>query len=708
MRFRRALSAVRNEIRTVRSASRASGARDALIARARHDLGLDEFQVARIESVESRLAALESSSGQMPMLQHQVDRLEEFAAQSRATEEVFRRTDAERLQALEALAGAVTSIDAHSVAVDGERERLALHERIGPVTAWIESAHVSEEIGITVVVATRDRRDQLRRALESVRTQEYGNWQLIVVDDGSSDGTPEFLDQIASEDSRVTALRQLPEGVGAARNKGLAAATGDVVCYLDDDNLMGSLWLKSVAWAFDRDPELELLYGARITDVERGQGSSSADLPFLHFEPFDRALLALGNFIDLGVIAHRRSLPEAKFDESLQALGDWDLLLRLTEERAPLALPVVASYYSTSAPNRISLSGKFAVSESAIRLRMARQGPLRVLAYTSLYPLVPETYIPDEMKALTDNGALLAWCTDRWSPSPVRLAEPMYKDLDEAVREFEPDVLLVYWAAFAVSRLEALSRVGKPFGLRVHSFDFSLEDIEQVRAHPLCIGIWAYPHHAEIIGDCLELVPLLTTGSAFPEPASERTIVLAACACLPKKDWPTLVKAFAELSEKGVDCRIVAGVTAEFEDEPKVIRQLIYESGEQVMLSVDVPHDQMIQLLARTAVVVYTSRFDVPFGMPRSIVEGMFAGTSVILPDRPEARCVAGPDCRTYVNAEDIVGHALEILAGGPEIETERAFNRTFAERHFADPALAERFTAEVVRSLIELRARRP
>ena len=168
-----------------------------------------------------------------------------------------------------------------------------------------------------------------------MRTQEYGNWQLIVVDDGSSDGTPEFLDQIASEDGRVIALRQLPEGVGAARNKGLAAATGDVVCYLDDDNLMGSLWLKSVAWAFDRDPELELLYGARITDVERGQGSSSADLPFLHFEPFDRALLALGNFIDLGVIAHRRSLPEAKFDESLQALGDWDLLLRLTERARP-------------------------------------------------------------------------------------------------------------------------------------------------------------------------------------------------------------------------------------------------------------------------------------------------------------------------------------------------------------------------------------
>ena len=85
-----------------------------------------------------------------------------------------------------------------------------------------------------------------------------------------------------------------------------------------------------------------------------------------------------------------------------------------------------------------------------------------------------------------------------------------------------------------------------------------------------------------------------------------------------------------------------------------------------------------------------------PFGMPRSIVEGMYAGTSVILPDRPEAPLVAGPGCRTYQRAGDIVGHCLEILSGGPDIDRERRRSRRFAADDFADPALATMFTAQL------------
>ena len=332
------------------------------------------------------------------------------------------------------------------------------------------------------------------------------------------------------------------------------------------------------------------------------------------------------------------------------------------------------------------------------------QRPLRVLAYNSLFPLVPETYIADEMKGLTDNGAVLAWCTDRWSPSPVTVAEPTYTDLEAAVRAFDPDLLVVYWATFAAQRLDHLAAAGKPFALRVHSFDFDLQDIDRVRAHPLCVGVWAYPHHAHRIDGAHDLVPLLTTGGTFPRPG-ERTIVLSASAGLPKKDWPLLVAAFAELADKGVDCRIVVGLTDSHEDEPDTVRQLIRDIGASVMLSVDVPHDQMIELLGRTAVVVYSMVAGGPFGMPRSIIEGMYAGTSVILPDRPEAPLVAGPGCRTYQRAGDIVGHCLEILAGGPDIDRERRRNRRFAADNFADPALATMFTAQLARALARWRA---
>jgi glycosyltransferase involved in cell wall biosynthesis len=197
----------------------------------------------------------------------------------------------------------------------------------------------------------------------------------------------------------------------------------------------------------------------------------------------------------------------------------------------------------------------------------------------------------------------------------------------------------------------------------------------------------------------------VTSGAEFPEPAAERPIVLSACAGVPKKDWPVLVTAFAELARKDVDCRIVVGVTDRFEAEPSRVRQLIQESRAPVKLSVDVPHDQVIALLARTAAVVYTLEPGGSFGMPRSIVEGMYAGTSVILPARPEAPLVAGPNCRTYVHPEDIVRHATEILGGGPDLEAERQFNRRFAQAQFADPALATSFAAQLTEAVSQWRS---
>jgi hypothetical protein len=137
------------------------------------------------------------------------------------------------------------------------------------------------------------------------------------------------------------------------------------------------------------------------------------------------------------------------------------------------------------------------------------------------------------------------------------------------------------------------------------------------------------------------------------------------------------------------------GLTDGHEDEPQVIRDLITQTEAPIMLSVDVPHDQVIALLDRTAVVVYTKMPGGELGMPRSIIEGMYAEASVIMPDRPESVLTGGPDCRTYRRSEDIVRHVTEILAAGPAVEAERQANRQFAERHFADPALAASFADE-------------
>jgi len=96
----------------------------------------------------------------------------------------------------------------------------------------------------SVVIPTHDRVGLLRRTLESVFAQRFSGYEVIVVDDGSTDATPEYL---ASLGTRVTALRQQNAGPGAARNAGIARAQGEYVAFLDSDDLWFPWTLDSMA-----------------------------------------------------------------------------------------------------------------------------------------------------------------------------------------------------------------------------------------------------------------------------------------------------------------------------------------------------------------------------------------------------------------------------------------------------------------------------
>jgi glycosyltransferase involved in cell wall biosynthesis len=168
-------------------------------------------------------------------------------------------------------------------------------------------------------------------------------------------------------------MRISHQGVGAARNAALASARGEIIAYLDDDNVMDPEWLFSVAWAFEQHPETDVLYGAFVVDdLLRVNSESSGQLPRTFLHPWNREALRKANFADIGAIAHRSGLAEARFDETLMQMGDWDLLLKLTEERDPLMLPAIACYYMTDAPNRLTLGPTQAADYAAVAARAAR------------------------------------------------------------------------------------------------------------------------------------------------------------------------------------------------------------------------------------------------------------------------------------------------------------------------------------------------
>ena len=84
---------------------------------------------------------------------------------------------------------------------------------------------------VTVIVPVYKVEKYLRRTVDALLGQTYENIQIILVDDGSPDGSGAICDEYAKKDGRVLALHQKNAGVSAARNAGLDAATGDWVAF---------------------------------------------------------------------------------------------------------------------------------------------------------------------------------------------------------------------------------------------------------------------------------------------------------------------------------------------------------------------------------------------------------------------------------------------------------------------------------------------
>ena len=453
--------------------------------------------------------------------------------------------------------------------------------------------------------------------------QRHTKLELIVIDDGSSDGTGDLLASLT--DPRLRLLRTAGVGAAAARNLGLDAAAGAIVTHLDDDNLMDPLWLRGVAWAFERWPDTEFLYGARI--VEDGPARNrtpSGAMPALDWLPFDRARLEQSNYIDMNVIAHSAGLSAARFDPALRSSIEWDMLLRATAARAPLELPVIACLYSNYAPNRLSDRTTYLDENRLVRSRVHTTRPLRVLSYNAMFPLMSETYIEEEMLALEAAGAQIAFAAFEQSVSPYEIRQPVYGGLDEGIAAHDPDIVFVYWASHALGEIEHLARAGRPFALRVHSFDFDVDAVRHISNHPACVGVWAFPHHAAALAGAHALVPIFSTHAAMPEAAAERPVVASVSAGLPKKNWPLLFDAMDQLPD--FERVVVLARSNGMETVPEEVERRAASYAHPPAVKINMVRRDVFALLARTSVLLYTVAPDLPLGMPMSVIEGMRAG----------------------------------------------------------------------------------
>ena len=93
---------------------------------------------------------------------------------------------------------------------------------------------------VSIVIPAYNAAPYLEVAVESVLRQSFKDWELIVVDDGSTDGSRRLLEGYAARDARITCIRQDHRGPGVARNRGLTAAQGTYLAFLDADDCLGA------------------------------------------------------------------------------------------------------------------------------------------------------------------------------------------------------------------------------------------------------------------------------------------------------------------------------------------------------------------------------------------------------------------------------------------------------------------------------------
>lgn len=182
---------------------------------------------------------------------------------------------------------------------------------------------------ISAVIPTYNYGRFLREAIDSALTQTHPALEVIVVDDGSTDDTPQVL---ASYGNRIRAIRQPNQGVGAARNTGIAAARGEYVAFLDSDDIWKPEKLERDAARFNADPGLGLVHcGAELFDSTGKTLSVSQPLlegwVALDLLRLDRQVIAAPGS---GTMVPRRVAEEiGGFDGRLQPSEDWDFCYRV-------------------------------------------------------------------------------------------------------------------------------------------------------------------------------------------------------------------------------------------------------------------------------------------------------------------------------------------------------------------------------------------
>jgi glycosyltransferase involved in cell wall biosynthesis len=183
---------------------------------------------------------------------------------------------------------------------------------------------------VSIIMPAYNTEATIRESIKSVIKQTYTNWELIVINDGSTDKTVEFIKSFT--DDRIILLEQKNLGVVNARNNGLKYSKGELIAFLDSDDL----WLKEkleIQLKFMKSNNVQFSYTKSYSFSSNSKNIKEA-FKFISLGFEDKEEILIYDFIPtLTVMVHRCIIDDiGYFDTELKAAEDWDLWIRILQK----------------------------------------------------------------------------------------------------------------------------------------------------------------------------------------------------------------------------------------------------------------------------------------------------------------------------------------------------------------------------------------
>ncbi|MDH7568019.1 MAG: glycosyltransferase family A protein [Armatimonadota bacterium] len=268
---------------------------------------------------------------------------------------------------------------------------------------------------VSIVLPTYNRASRLPAAIESCLAQTYTNIELIVVDDGSTDATPQVLARFAEKDRRVRIIRQQNQRLPRALNAGFHASRGAFLTWTSDDNRYRPNAIALMVEALQSNPSVGLVYCDFDRVDDTGRLIQRVQLPGPEMLPHRNCVGPC--------FLYRREVFQAigDYDPRHELAEDYDYWLRVYSRFAIMHLEGVSPYEYGVHAGAMS-AREVAVEDAAVRVRIknARRIPAKLVVYVESRPYLADVCLKHGLGRRALAASLVATGARPWSPERWR------------------------------------------------------------------------------------------------------------------------------------------------------------------------------------------------------------------------------------------------------------------------------------------------